>query len=80
MMEHVTTNTRVLLALIKSNTLQWGGHKKLKVYGLLSCTSGKRMKKVNRVFFETEEEAIQLGYRPCGNCLQTQYRDWKNNI
>jgi methylphosphotriester-DNA--protein-cysteine methyltransferase len=79
MMEHHAIDTQVLHRLIRSKKIQWGGHKKLKVYGILSCASGKRMKRMHRVFFETEQEAIQLGYRPCGNCLRAKHRDWKNN-
>jgi methylphosphotriester-DNA--protein-cysteine methyltransferase len=28
------------------------------------------MKKENRVFFEDEAEAINHGFRPCGNCMK----------
>jgi methylphosphotriester-DNA--protein-cysteine methyltransferase len=34
------------------------------------------MKKENRVFFEEELEAIQLGFHPCGNCMQRKYLVW----
>lgn len=54
----------------RSDQVQFGGNKKLKIFGLLSCTSGKRMKKENRVFFENEKEAVISGYRPCGACLR----------
>lgn len=36
------------------------------------------MKIENRVFFQSAEEAINLGYRPCGNCLRLEYLKWKN--
>jgi Metal binding domain of Ada len=49
------------------------GNKKLKIYGTLQCTSGKRIKKENRVFFKDETEAILLGFRPCGHCLHQKY-------
>lgn len=32
------------------------------------CKSVSEMKEKNRVFFETREEAIDLGYIPCGRC------------
>lgn len=56
----------------------FGGNKKLKIYGNLSCASGKRMKKENRVFFKNETEAFQNGYRPCGLCMQKLYLQWKH--
>jgi len=54
-----------------------GGNKKLKIYGTLHCQSGKRMLRKNRVFFNSEEEALQNGYRPCGHCLSEKYKIWK---
>ena len=68
---------RKLLPLILRNRIHFGGHKKLKIYGLLSCSSGKQMKAENRVFFDTEEEAVNAGYRPCGHCMVEEYRKWK---
>ena len=60
-----------------------GGNKKLKIYGKLDCTSAlswiKKGKYVNnRVFFENEEVAKKLGYRPCGICMKKEYQKWKN--
>jgi methylphosphotriester-DNA--protein-cysteine methyltransferase len=37
------------------------------------------MKKENRVFFISEREALEDGYRPCGNCLYKKYKMWKEN-
>lgn len=67
-----------LKILIEEGKIIMGGNSKLKIYGTLSCGSGKRMKKENRVFFSSEEEAIQEGYRPCGNCMKNKYKKWKN--
>lgn len=39
-----------------------------KIFGRLDCKSGMRMKKENRVFFLTLEDAVNQGYRPCRNC------------
>jgi methylphosphotriester-DNA--protein-cysteine methyltransferase len=64
---------RALARLIKENIITLAGNKKLKIYGLPSCRSGKRMKVSNRVFFRDETEAIAQGYRPCGHCLRTKY-------
>ncbi|HZG25695.1 MAG TPA: hypothetical protein VEZ17_13990 [Chitinophagaceae bacterium] len=36
------------------------------------------MKRVNRVFFCSQEKAILLGFRPCGLCMRTEYRKWKD--
>lgn len=63
--------------LFKHGKIVLGGNKKLKIYGTLNCASGKRMKTENRVFFSSEKEAIQNGYRPCGNCLSLKYQNWK---
>ena len=38
------------------------------------------MKKENRVFFESEAEAITSGYRPCGHCLKVQFQKWKMDL
>lgn len=61
-----------------------GGHKKLKIYGLLDCPSalrhinnGKYIQ--NRVFFINEETAIAAGYRPCAVCMKEKYLIWKQN-
>ncbi len=64
-------------SLIRSGAITLGGYKKAKIYGLLSCSSGKRMKTENRVFFKDEAEATDAGYRPCGNCLPEKYKRWK---
>jgi methylphosphotriester-DNA--protein-cysteine methyltransferase len=56
--------------LIRQGDIAWGGNYSLRIYGTLHCGSGKRMKRLNRVFFGTEAEAIQAGFRPCGNCMR----------
>ena len=68
---------RKLKALIGNSEIVFGGNKALKIYGLLTCKSGKRMKTQNRVFFASENEAIAKGYRPCGNCMREKYQEWK---
>ncbi|MDF2433485.1 MAG: hypothetical protein JWP44_3116 [Mucilaginibacter sp.] len=62
--------SRQLKVLLDNNEIVFAGNAKLKIYGRLDCSSGKRMKPENRVFFKSEEEARQLGYRPCGHCLR----------
>lgn len=65
---------------IRSGAISWGGYKKAKIYGLLTCSSGKRMKVENRVFFKDEAEALQHGYRPCGHCMPEKYKQWKRQL
>lgn len=66
-----------LKLLLDNGQITLAGNFKLKIYGILKCSSGKRMKVENRVFFESEDEAILLGYRPCGHCLREEYKRWK---
>jgi methylphosphotriester-DNA--protein-cysteine methyltransferase len=60
--------SRRLRQLIGEGVVCLAGNKKLRIYGKLDCFSGKRMKKENRVFFSSEAEAIENGYRCCKNC------------
>jgi methylphosphotriester-DNA--protein-cysteine methyltransferase len=71
--------SRRLAVLIKNNSVTFAGNCKLKIYGNLSCTSGKRMKVINRVFFASEQEALENGYRPCGHCMRGKYLLWRKN-
>jgi hypothetical protein len=59
-----------------------GGNSKDKLYGKLTCGTarnalGKGYEEI-RVFFADEETAIAAGYRPCGNCMRAQYREWRS--
>ena len=48
---------------------KYAGYAHEKIFGRLDCRSGKRMmKKENRVFFHSLEDAVREGYRPCKNC------------
>ena len=67
-----------LRSQIRSEEILFGGNKKLKIYGTLRCSSGKRMKKENRIFFSSESEAIENGFRLCGHCMKDNYKKWKN--
>jgi hypothetical protein len=69
--------SRRLYQLIAVGAISLGGYEKGKIYGLLTCKSGMRMKITNRVFFKNEEETMAMGYRPCGNCLPGKYKIWK---
>jgi methylphosphotriester-DNA--protein-cysteine methyltransferase len=77
--KHELLTSNELKSLIRSGKISLGGNRHLNIYGLLSCASGKRMKKENRIFFESKGEAIQKGYRPCGNCLRKDYLRWKKS-
>jgi methylphosphotriester-DNA--protein-cysteine methyltransferase len=67
---HSNLHYKELKTLIRSNDIQFGGNARLKIYGTLSCSSGKRMKIENRVFFKSEEEAVSYGFRPCKKCMK----------
>jgi methylphosphotriester-DNA--protein-cysteine methyltransferase len=77
MWQHHQLTDIQLKKLIRTKQIMLAGNAKLKIYGLLSCASGKKIKKENRVFFSSETTAIELGYRPCGHCLRINYLLWK---
>lgn len=64
--------------LIRQKKICFAGNRHLRIYGTLHCASGKRMQPQNRVFFASEQEAMDLGYRPCGHCLRAAYQKWKH--
>lgn len=74
---HSTITNKQLHLKIRREEICFGGNLQLKIYGLLSCKSGKRMKREKRVFFTSEQEAVGLGYRPCGHCMKAKYEQWK---
>jgi len=76
MINHADISECDLRRKIKQKTICFGGNKKLNIYGTLHCTSGKRMKRENRVFFESEIEALNNNFRPCGTCMKTAYKKW----
>jgi methylphosphotriester-DNA--protein-cysteine methyltransferase len=63
--------------LIRQGKIVLAGNLRLKIYGTLACRSGKKMLRKNRVFFQSETDALQNGFRPCGHCLKKQYSRWK---
>lgn len=80
MIRHSEISDSDLQSKIKQQKIGLGGNIKLKIYGLLNCKSGKRMKRENRVFFMIEKEAIENDFRPCGHCMKTEYKKWKNGL
>ena len=62
-----------------------GGHRKIKIYRRLDCTSALRyiakgQYVQHRVFFKDEADAIAAGYRPCGVCMKAEYQEWKKTL
>ena len=80
MILHSQLSPKSLRSKIHSRDIRFGGNKKLRIYGLLDCGSGKRMKRENRIFFKDEKEALQNNYRPCGHCMREAYKLWKQRI
>ena len=76
MIRHNTIDNSEVLKAIKTGLIRFGGHRKQWIYGTLTYKSGKRMKRKNRVFFENRKDAINNGYRPCGNCMKETYIKW----
>lgn len=59
-----------------------GGNRRAKIYGRFDCPSALRALRQGgyakwRVFFADETTAIAAGYRPCGNCMRAEYKEWK---
>jgi methylphosphotriester-DNA--protein-cysteine methyltransferase len=73
MIRHTEIDNKSLISKIRRGEIWFGGNRVLKIYGKLSCASGKRMKKENRVFFNSKEEALHAGFRPCGHCMKDEY-------
>ncbi|ENX39577.1 MULTISPECIES: Ada metal-binding domain-containing protein [Acinetobacter] len=78
MWRHLELTQTVLHQKLKQQQIVFAGNAQLKIYGRLTCASGKRMLKNNRVFFLNEDEAIAQGYRPCGHCMRQAYKKWKD--
>jgi methylphosphotriester-DNA--protein-cysteine methyltransferase len=80
MILHQEISKARLASMIRHHQIQFGGNRHLKIFGKLHCVSGKRMKRKNRVFFNTIREAIALGYRPCAHCMEYDYKKWKHGF
>lgn len=76
MLNHKDLSPTTLRSMIRAGTIQFAGYRRQKIYGKLSCKSGKRMKPENRVFFASQQDALDQGYRPCGNCMKEDYKVW----
>ncbi|MBP9926260.1 MAG: metal-binding protein [Cyclobacteriaceae bacterium] len=76
MLKHVDLETQKLRRYIKLQIVAFAGNSQLKIYGHLSCGSGKGMNKKNRVFFASRSQARKNGFRPCGHCMKKEYQQW----
>jgi methylphosphotriester-DNA--protein-cysteine methyltransferase len=61
----VLKNGRIMESNVPGKYVGW---RPGKIFGRLDCKSGMWMKKENRVFFLTGDDAIDAGYRPCKKC------------
>ncbi len=75
--KHSEISDKKLHPKLKSRAIEFGGYMKKKIYGTLTCSSGKRMRRESRIFFTDEVEALCMGYRPCGKCMGAKYTEWK---
>jgi methylphosphotriester-DNA--protein-cysteine methyltransferase len=80
MIAHINISDKELWRAIHQQIICFAGNNKLKIYGKLGCSSGKRMKKENRIFFQSEKEALDQGFRPCGHCMKDAYKKWKHEL
>ena len=78
MIQHIAITDENVRSKVRHKEICFGGNLQLKIYGSLHCSSGKRMKTENRVFFVSEKEAVKNGFRPCGHCMTTAYKKWKD--
>lgn len=79
MIRHNETDNKHIRNQIRNHVILFAGNSQLKIYGMLNCASGKRMKKENRIFFVSAKEAIKHGFRPGGHCMKNEYKNWKND-
>jgi len=80
MTPHAEISDSALRGKIRRKEIHFGGNRKLKIYGTLDCPSGRRMKRENRVFFASQQDARQNNYRPCGHCMKNEYEKWKHGF
>jgi methylphosphotriester-DNA--protein-cysteine methyltransferase len=76
MIRHSEIENEALRKKIRHKEVLFAGNRKLKISGTLDGQSGKRMKRQNRVFFESLSESQNAGYRPCGHGMRKEYRKW----
>lgn len=62
MLFHNQLTDRQVRQFIRQGQIVFGGHRKLKIYGTLRCGSGRRMKRDNRVFFQSQHKHWTQGF------------------
>lgn len=60
MIRHKRIDDSEVLKVIKSALIRYGGKRKQKIYGTLTCKSGKRMKRKTVYFFKTEKTPLTM--------------------
>ena len=80
MIHHDSIDAAALRTRLRDGSLTLAGNRRLKIYGRLNCSAGRRMKRGSRVFFTSHDEARQAGYRPCRRCCRTAYDVWKSTV
>lgn len=80
MLHHQEISDRQVYHFIRRGFICFAGNRLLNIFGTLYCRSGKRMKRENRVFFSSVKEALHHGFRPCGHCMQKEYKLWKMDL
>ncbi|MGC6452711.1 MAG: Ada metal-binding domain-containing protein [Candidatus Puniceispirillaceae bacterium] len=78
MIRHDAIDDEDLRRLILGGHIRYGGNLRLRIYGRLDCSSGKRMKRASRVFFGDAAAARAPGLRPSGHCRRDDYARWKD--
>jgi methylphosphotriester-DNA--protein-cysteine methyltransferase len=78
MIHHKLSTDEFIRKKIREKTILFAGNKSPKIFGLLSCNSGKKINRTNRVFFKSEKDAWKNGYRPCCHCMRSAYIVWRN--
>lgn len=79
MEKHIEMTDHDLKIKIRSEKITFAGNLKLKIYRLLTCFSGKTIKRENKIFFIYKKEALENKYRPCGHCMKEEYKLRKSN-
>lgn len=54
----------------ENNVYAFCGNKNSKIYHKLSCSSVKKTKEENKIYFKTLEECQNSGYKPCKMCSE----------
>ena len=61
------------------------GSNKTKVFGKATCSATNGHSIVNLDYrsghiFESKDEAIKLGFRPCARCMRKEYAEWQGQL